>query len=1525
MKKNQLILAMAGAVILPAVALMANNRNTLSRGPVIEKVFATAPAETTAPRKAAAAGTELPPIIASVYDLNNGSIGMYRLPDVSGGELESVAPNVSSYYGGARSGNLYYACHDGRYDEYWTSSENHGHKIQAYDINTWQPVGNEMNFPSYRAPDLAISPVDGMGYAYCDYGSLMFRLFRLNLTNGTYAAVNDSKSYLSDPPAAVCFDDAGTLYSVDKSGAFGTIDTTTDNFTKISDLGVGKGNTQYNWSLDYDPDSSSLMFMYNNASGASLYRIDPKSGSATLLAEFPGKSITSIFVEPANVDAKAPAEVTGLSAAFVDDALSGTVSFTMPTTLFDGSAASGTANWTVYDNTTPLANGQASFGNSVTANVSVAEKGLHTFIVAASNNAGEGKKTRYKIWVGPDVPMAPQNVTAIYDEDNKQFVISWDAVTEGFNDGYVNSSEVTYDVVRMPDEVSVAQNVNATSVSQPYEASGIESFTFDVKARFRGVESGITTSAPVITGYMSLPYDMANIPFENLLDNWTVIDSNNDGRTWDTSSWYKDYGIYYTYSTSNDADDWAITPPIKALAGNEYKVNVTFRNRNSYGTVYPEKVTVMAGYTPSAEGMTIELLPETEIENDDPGQSFDLSLIPDRDGKIFIGFHCTSEKNQYYLKLVGLTITAPVNDAAPAAPIITELLADPSGQLGASGKIEVPKTAVNGSSLPSVSRIDVLRNSNVVATIQNPNPGSTVEFTDNSVAAAGEYSYQAIAYNGEYGSAPSETVKTFVGVNTPARVSNVQIVRSPDDPTKAVVSWDAPKVDGQGYPINGALTYNVEVYPDNAYFHGNKTYTGIEETSFTFQPTFDTGRDHGFIYVKVTAQNTAGKSWDEQSENIYVGNALKVPFKESFPNYSLEHPWGDGDSNGPRIASISDDERAISWQQFNGWNRLMDASFDSSDGSQDGDNGFAGMFGWPDEYTELLSPVINLTGIDKPVLTFYTYNWYHNYFLDPNILNVYVVTADGQRHTVVNKIIGEFGEIQDWMYVLADLSEFKGQEVQLIFKGTVLQVGDRGYNWVLIDNVRIDDVASVDLGASHITAPVQAIPGEEFNITARLTNFGTSDVSSYKAVLSLNGKEIDSKQLGNLASADFVNVEFTQKLGVQSPIGNVYTVSVDADGDGNAANNKTAEVTVARNLLLLPEPAGVYVNENGLEWKEPDYDNAVPEGVLEDFESYPCVNGLEVTFLTEAGDWIFVDRDNLPIGGMVDNSTYELLSFPGIPNYSTQSWWVQSRMFEGFNSTYYGYDNSLQYLANMYVVNQAHNEGMRQDDWAITPELCGREQLITLWARSYSFNYLESVEFLYSTGSVNPDDFKLLRRINSLSGDWTQYAFVIPEGGKRFAIRGCSYSPYGTAQTFVDNVMFYPASGNKQQLNLLGYNVYCDDQLLNASPVDALKYVQLPDGEHQFAVSAVYTTGESRAVSAVEGSGVERINAANVRISASEGLVTISGLNGMAYCLTSAAGVTCASASGKDSIEIPVAPGVYIVTLPGRTVKVIVR
>lgn len=1556
-KKRLLTGALAAVAIgaLPAMALLTTNRNAVGNAPVIKEGFQkpqvyedsakkdssekgetneTKKATVTVPRKAAPEGVELPSIVASVYDYSTNSIGMYKLPELSGGELELVNANVSSYYGGAALGDIYYACDDGRFEEYWETSDPHGYRIQKYDINTWEKIGDPVTLATYRADCLAIHPVTGKGYAFGDYGSLMYHLYEIDLSSGAQTDLTPGVALIADENVrAMAFDSDGTLYGVNAGGEFGKVNMETGVIDgKISTLPLGRFDRSHGNSATFDPETGKFLLMYNGSPDwgttnvSELYSIDPQTGEYTLLADFTGKCITSMFVKSVPVADKAPGIPSDPVGKFENGSLSGTVSFTMPSAYNDGSAASGTATWTVNDGKETVATGTAEYGKEVVADVTVAAAGKHSFNVTAANDAGTGKASRLSMWVGPDTPKAPANIIVNFDEPANKFCISWDAVSEGANGGFVDPTAITYTVVRMPAEATVAENITETSAEVIYEPEGIESVSFKVTAKQGDLISAPGISDPTMTGSMALPYDLSEFDTYKALDNWTIIDVNEDGRTWAPSY----YGISYPYSSANAADDWMITPPIKAFNGCKYKVHVKFRASSAS---FPERAEVKWGYAPTVAGMEITGMEPTDIDSE--GVSYDFEVIPDRDGKLFIGMHAISDADKYNLILDELTISAPVNEAAPAAPAIASVIADPTGALKASGKVTAPSKAENGSSLSEISKIEVVRDGTLIATIENVLPGETVDFTDETVPADAECTYQAYAYNGELKSLVSDGIKTFVGVNRPGEVSGIKIARSADNPSEIEVSWDGATLDWQGYPLNGEVKYQIEVFPDNAYYHGNKTYENIEGKSYKLTPTFDTGRDHGFVYVKVSAVNNAGVGFGAKSDNIYAGKALELPFKESFPNYSLEHPWGDGPSNGPQIGSITDDERALALQQYNGWNRLMDASFtDGKGSSQDHDNGLAGMFGWSyatdaegnfhNEWTELFSPVINLSGVDTPMLTFYTYNWLTNGREDTNLLDVDVVTEDGERHSALHTQISELGDIAGWERVTINLSPYAGQEISLIFKGTIVSTDDYGYNWVLIDNINIDHVAPVDILAGEIEGPVQAKPGEPFTVSAMAYNQGTSNVNC-KATLYHNGTEVETKDMGSIAASRRAKVEFSTALSVQDPIGNAYKIEFKAEGDENADNNMTSEVTVARNLQLLPEPEKVYINPGGerLEWSEPDYSKAVPESVTEDFESYPVLE--QESFLTEAGDWIFIDVDEAPIGGMVSSSTMEIMEFPGIPTHSKQSWWVQSRLFEEFNDGYYGHDNSLQYLANMYVVNDAFNAAVQQDDWAISPELCGREQLVTLWARSYNRSTPETVEFLYSEGGTTPEAFKLLKRVDELPGDWTQYALVIPEGGRRLAIRGCSYKVTGTAQTFIDNVTFYPASGSAQDLELKGYNVYCDNSLLNSAPVKDLEYLQLPSGKHEYAISAVYATGESRAVKAVEGTGIRLNPLGTVKVSARNGYIIIDNLSGASYSVISATGIVAARGAGEDRVTVAATQGVWMVTVNGRTVKVAVR
>ena len=88
-------------------------------------------------------------------------------------------------------------------------------------------------------------------------------------------------------------------------------------------------------------------------------------------------------------------------------------------------------------------------------------KGVNTYYVIASRVAGEkGVPDSIRCYMGVDVPGAVQNIQI--KKKGTGIELSWEAPTKGLNNGFINESELTYTVTRMPDNVVVAKDLTGT-------------------------------------------------------------------------------------------------------------------------------------------------------------------------------------------------------------------------------------------------------------------------------------------------------------------------------------------------------------------------------------------------------------------------------------------------------------------------------------------------------------------------------------------------------------------------------------------------------------------------------------------------------------------------------------------------------------------------------------------------------------------------------------------------------------------------------------------------------------------------------------------------------------------------------------------------------------------------------------------------------------------------------------------------------------------------------------------------------
>lgn len=121
------------------------------------------------------------------------------------------------------------------------------------------------------------------------------------------------------------------------------------------------------------------------------------------------------------------------------------------------------------------------------------------------------------------------------------------------------------------------------------------------------------------------------------ITDWTIIDANSDGNTWQALSSLK--GISYDGMGCNAAaDDWLFTPAFAVTAGKHYLVQYVVAQRGSFGA---DAVAVMSGYGASAEAMTT-LLGDKVYENQTGVVTRYAHFMADRDGSYNIGFKVTS-------------------------------------------------------------------------------------------------------------------------------------------------------------------------------------------------------------------------------------------------------------------------------------------------------------------------------------------------------------------------------------------------------------------------------------------------------------------------------------------------------------------------------------------------------------------------------------------------------------------------------------------------------------------------------------------------------------------------------------------------------------------------------------------------------------------------------------------------------------------------------------------------------------------
>ncbi|MDE7119253.1 MAG: hypothetical protein K2O10_01445, partial [Muribaculaceae bacterium] len=519
---------------------------------------------------------------ADWYEFHYDS-GLYNIPVKSGQSYSTRFLNDFTITGGTVKDGIFYCC--------YTLSSTFGDTTytfvyyEGYDLDTVDPQSPDRCRYYYSVPSISRSmTVDestGTIYAIAtDKNSTKHYLatFEFGEAENDFS-VNRIGNLPGDWRTLVC-DRTGQLYGIryysEANGEYNVvtrselyrIDKNTAAVTLVGDTGV---KPQFDSDAIIDQKSGRMYWIVAPENeGSYIAEVNLTTAQTTPLYTLPDDAlIKGLGIDAPEAYDKSPAAVSNAMVDFAGGSLSGTVSFTAPTTYFDGTpAAGGQLTARVAANGTPIASKTVTYGQNVVMDVTVATPGVYNFDITVENAEGISPKTSVEnVFVGNGTPKAPQPVLAYADGT---MTLSWQPVTESADGGYVNPADVRYTVVRFPDNVEVAKNIAATSYTEAVaEPAEVVRYHYTVTASCAGLASVAAESNSVLLGAVTPPYT-AN--FNDGVGLFTVLNLNNDSFTWQLQeAWLSGligHGNYMRINTylDTDADDWLLTPPIKLEA-----------------------------------------------------------------------------------------------------------------------------------------------------------------------------------------------------------------------------------------------------------------------------------------------------------------------------------------------------------------------------------------------------------------------------------------------------------------------------------------------------------------------------------------------------------------------------------------------------------------------------------------------------------------------------------------------------------------------------------------------------------------------------------------------------------------------------------------------------------------------------------------------------------------------------------------------------------------------------------------------
>lgn len=1379
----------------------------------------------------------------------------YNVPDANGGAF--LADNI-----------YYMVSYYGSYDRVTAS-------IDMFDISNWEMTGSYYCSSDMVANDITYDAISQVAFFACSQnGHSVLRRWNLDLSTDP-EKVGDLETEL----LTISCDNKGNLYGIGVDDVLYSIDKQSASMTAIGNTGINAAGLQ---SSTFDLKTGVLYWAaLHTDNSTALYSVDTATGLATKIGDFPeNEQFVGLYIPAPEADDNAPAALSDFKVTFESASTAGNVSFRLPTLTFGGNALSGEIEYILNVDGQKYCSGNAAAGSLVSEDV-VVDNGNHIFMACAYNEAGFGPSSKYEVYVGCATPGAVENLEVTVQDALNKVKISWSLPTYWDPyDGFQDLDNLTYSVVRKPDNVTVADHISETYVDDMIDYSGeLTPFYYEVTPHVANLSGMTERSQNVVVGDPMTP------PFKTEFSSkeiqlCTIIDANSD-----RSKWGEDF---FTNAAciggrwDGDSDDWLIMPPVAMKAGALYRVQMNVSS-GQYGI---SEWSFNMGELPNVDSMTTVLLPTSPAY-----VSFDKEVKVEKDGIYYFGIHCTGGAGSD-MYAMSFEISGEMVSECPEAPEIISVAGAEKGELSAIMTVCAPEANLMGNRLSELTALNIYHGQDLVKTVTDIEPGE--EYTITGIPAnQGWNDFAVSAVNSDGEGRKAEIQDIYVGIDRPANI--LEINYSENTEGCPVISWPrAEETGSMGYYVNpDEVSYIIYRVIDGNYDVIEDDFKGTEFTD----SSIDKDMTQCLLSYWVYPVTIAGEGDGIATNQVAFGKPYECPWTETFYEGSSDcYPW----------------YYRTDSPEYTGWMMVPHSMPEvASVPNFDGSEAFMAFVGGEVKSSSTLySPLFTVKNSKNPILDLYYYN-------APGWNDIDVCVGG-------NKILTMSYDSSypiDWHRYKVSLSDFKNlDKIQLNLVGET-----DGQDWTnaFIDYIRVREEFANDLNVFGLSVPENITLGDGYKVVAKVRNDGESNTNGGTFVLYRNGYEIFTQSLPNLKPAQTLEFSFDEIPSVAFGENVEYYAEVRYDLDENVENNVTQISYSAMAMPRYPVPVNLTaISENGLihlEWDAPTETEMTPDPILEDFESYE-------TFSMSAGQWTMYDADNEATNAIGDpESWFDNLDYPNAE---------QPMAFQVMDFAEAGVDLDIYtwyapHSGKQMLISPSPAEfGVSGDDWLISPLLYPGGQQVSAYVSTLLSYSDVKYEILYSTTDNSPESFIRLVAPTSAPMEWTKVEFELPSDAKYFAIR--SLSQYTTTGLMIDDISYAPATLSPISLEIVGYNVYRDQMCVNKELVKDTDFydMEASKGDHDYNVTCVYKAGESgpsECASIFVESGVGFIGKNNSSVSAGESRIHVNGAEGLLVTVADTNGSVIYTGVPSDNISISVTPGIYIVNIAGHSTKIFVK